>query len=228
MRQRRWGARTHRAHRAAAHGNIGLIDTHIERGFSVDTADRHGNTALHWAAREGHAEAVGHLLGLGASAAARTGSGWNAATMAAYHGHERVLELLVARGHTAEFDAGDAIGWTAVSWAAAAGRVEIMALLASAGAALEPVGAGYTPLMIAARAGHLPLVKYLLRRGVDWDRRSALGEPIEEVACAALANSELCHMFKQMRAVKDREEGRGMNEARLVRGGTKIGRNVDL
>ena len=47
-----------RTYRAAAHGNIGLIDRHIDQKLSLDTTDSHGHTALHWAAREGTIKSI--------------------------------------------------------------------------------------------------------------------------------------------------------------------------
>lgn len=51
------------ARRAAGGNHVEVMNYLIEKGASVDQADKSGRTALHWAAISGHKEATDVLLG---------------------------------------------------------------------------------------------------------------------------------------------------------------------
>ena len=64
----------------------------------MDSQDKFGGTALHWAAYYGHKEIVTLLLENGANVALRRKSGGTAMTMARDHAQKEVIELLKQAG----------------------------------------------------------------------------------------------------------------------------------
>jgi len=73
-------------------------------------------------------------------------------------------------------------GSTAMTRAASEGALESAELLRAAGADINPVRGGWSPLMRAAQAGHLELVEWLLAQGADPNVRSANGITALEAA----------------------------------------------
>ena len=55
-------------HDAACSGDVAAIEQSLAGGTAVDALDRSGMTALHWASKNGHTQAVECLLECGADA----------------------------------------------------------------------------------------------------------------------------------------------------------------
>jgi len=70
----------------------------ISKGYSVNTPDDTGNTALLVAANAGRADAVKMLLSLQADPEYHASSGWTPLLLAAYQGHDDVVQTLLASG----------------------------------------------------------------------------------------------------------------------------------
>ena len=86
-------------HSAVADGtDVEIVRQLVEAGADVNVRQRHGWTPLHGAAHEGDVELVAYFLDHGADAAATEDKGRTALDMARERGHERVAELLRARG----------------------------------------------------------------------------------------------------------------------------------
>lgn len=88
------------------------------------------------------------------------------------------------------------------------GNVELLSLLVSAGANLEVIGAGWSPIMVAAAAHHVAAVKFLLRRGVQWEDKNLRGHGCEDIACRVAPDGELCKLFTNMRSSLEYERAR--------------------
>ncbi len=102
------------------------------------------------------------LRGADPSACAPGGSDWSALIIAAAHGDELMVGLLLSRGANPDAPARD--GRRAVHFAAALADVEIVRLLAAAGAQLDAKDVyGKTALETAAGEGCEPIVAELLR-----------------------------------------------------------------
>ena len=90
---------------------------------------------------------------------------------ACFHGHEPVVQLLLAREIRRQLDVVDEQGATAFFAACHEGHESIARVLASRGASIEqPASDGSTPLFVAAQNGHYPVVKFLVESGADKDK----------------------------------------------------------
>jgi len=86
--------------RRAEHGDGGAVLALLQGGESPDAADDFGLTALHVAAKKGHAAVVGHLVGTRADVNRRASGlcGETPAFYACKYGRAEVLSLLVRHG----------------------------------------------------------------------------------------------------------------------------------
>jgi ankyrin repeat protein len=91
--------------------------------------------------------------------------------IAAHCGHHPIVRYLLNEG--AEVNDRDGYGSLALRWASTLGRVATLQLLLEAGAdAVSPGRIGETPLIQAARAGHVGVARALLAHGCgDVDTR---------------------------------------------------------
>jgi ankyrin repeat protein len=185
-------------HWAVRNGDATLVDRLLRAGAKPTTANRYGVTPLPLACEQGDPAMVERLLKAGASANLTGPQGETALHTCARAGHVAAAKVLVAHG--ASLNAGDSWrGQTPIMWAAAQGHAEMVSMLAEAGADVNarssiiawerqrtseprdkwlPPG-GFTPLLFAAREGHVDAAKALIKAGadvsvVDPDRQSAL------------------------------------------------------
>ena len=149
--------------RAARTGRAEAVRPLILHGAEVNATESwRGQSALMWAAGEGHLAAVNELVGAGADIGAKSHGGFSALLFAVRQGHKDVVQALLDAGA----DVNDALprkqrrGWTADN-ARAEGRevgasalevavsnahFEVAALLLERGANPDAAGPGWTPL----------------------------------------------------------------------------------
>jgi len=83
-------------HKAAERGDVAEVRRLVATGVDVDGVDANKITALHFAAGNGHVEALKTLLQLSANIQAKTAAqGATPLHMAAAHGHEEALKTLL-------------------------------------------------------------------------------------------------------------------------------------
>jgi ankyrin repeat protein len=138
-----------------------------------DLPDRDpGYTALHYAASSRHLEVAKRLVDAGADPNAVTEGGATPLTIviASRASDIEFVRFLLRLGATP-----DAEGTVpSVLLAAGVGNPEVVSELLAHGASPDPVGAdGMTPLIVAARQGHLDIVRVLLDAGADRSKRDA-------------------------------------------------------
>lgn len=75
-----------------------VVKALVEAGSSVDATDRHGLTALHWAARDGPIFVVHRLVNLGADVNARSSTGTVPLHLAAERGKTHAVDALLEAG----------------------------------------------------------------------------------------------------------------------------------
>lgn len=99
--------------------------------------------------------------------------GYQPIGLAAYFGHEKVVEYLIKAGAEVNSPSKNSLGVTPLQSAVAGGHLEITRLLLTAGANpnVRERG-GYTPLHTAAHNGDVEIVRSLLFGGADLEARS--------------------------------------------------------
>jgi ankyrin repeat protein len=134
---------------AARTGSLASVNALLSHGAAVDRKDdRRGQTALMWAAAEGHADIVQALIGAGADFRARLLSGFTPRLFAVRDGRLDVVRVLLKAGadvnETIPSDGPRRRGY---------------------GGGLPPAGA--TPLLVAVKNAHFELAAALLDAGAN-------------------------------------------------------------
>lgn len=168
---------------AAKKGQAALAREQLAAGADSNSAQRGGQTALHAASEGGHVEMVTLLLEKGARPGAKDKDGRTPLHLAAVGGHLEVVEKLVVKG--ADIHARSAAAsQVPVHAAAGAGHGAVVAaLLKAPGADIDVRDKALcTPLMEAARGGHLEALKILLDKGAALGAASAKGQTALDLA----------------------------------------------
>ena len=158
---------------AANSGSVEAVRDLIAHGAHVNAAEsRKGQTALMWAAAEGHSDVVKLLIDKGADVKAVSKSGFTALVFAAVKNDAASVRSLLAAGADPNYALPD--GTKALTVAASYHSGAAAAALADGGA--DPNVAdrsGNTPLHIAAQAGDVKLIQELLAKGANPNARTA-------------------------------------------------------
>ncbi|XP_049343856.1 protein VAPYRIN-LIKE-like isoform X2 [Solanum verrucosum] len=172
------------------------------QGSDTDMLDTQGWTPLHFAAHQGHVEAVGVLLNHSNFAKyVVTKQGKTAYELAIDKGHSKLYDVLqlgdtlhraARKGDVADIkkciaeganvNGKDQNGWTPLHRAAFKGRVEVVKVLVNNRAKLDIVDyVGYTPLHLAIEAGQKDVAMYLIAQGAKANLKSFKAK--EVVSC---------------------------------------------
>lgn len=149
------------------------VNSLLERGFDPNAIEPdRGDTGMILALRENSIKVFEALLNAqGINLEARARNGDNALMIACYQGNRPAVETLLARG--AEVNKP---GWTPLHYAAAIGNNEIVQMLLDKAAYIDAESPNKTtPLMMAARGGHIMTVKLLHDEGADATVKNELG-----------------------------------------------------
>ena len=156
-------------HWAAHHDRQEIAGLLLEAGATVDATNRYGVTPLALASLNGSTPMVARLLAAGADPNLPNPEGETPLMTAARTGNAGSIDTLLKHG--AEVDAVEAWrGQTALMWAAAQNQAPAVVALLSAGA--DPNARserGFTPVLFAAREGHLDVLGALVRADADVD-----------------------------------------------------------
>lgn len=145
----------------------------LARGFDPNAVEEErGDTGLIIAVREGSMEVFGVLMNardIDLQASAKNGD--TALMIACFKGNRPAVDALLAKG--AEVNRP---GWTPLHYAASIGNNELVKILLDRSAYIDAESPNKTtPMMMAARGGHILTVKLLLDEGADATLKNDLG-----------------------------------------------------
>jgi len=164
---------------AIKNDDAGAIQSLLDRGMDPNTIDPDGEPALIRSLRENAFAVFDVLLARSDTDVNRQNSvAENAIMVAAFRGRLDLVRKLLER----EADVNKT-GWTALHYAAAVGNNDIVALLLDKSAYIDAESPNHTtPLMMAARGGHIRTVKLLLDEGADSSVKNEQGMTVLEFA----------------------------------------------
>ena len=164
-------------HVAALNDTHELVSMLCRKGANVDIRNtRVGDdkTALHLAARAGHAIIVKTLLEHGTSVDIVDKYGKSPLHIAAREGHAIIVKTLLEHG--ASVDIVDKYGKSPLQTAAGRPHADIIQMLLEHGASVDIVYKhGESPLHIAASHGHNQIAKLLIDRGASLEPQDSFG-----------------------------------------------------
>ncbi len=165
----------------AEHNHTESVLSLIQLGMDVNTAAPDGTTLLMTASRNGNLPLIDALLKNRANHTIRNRHGETALMYASLQGHLAVVKRLLELGGPQE----NRDGWTALQYAVFSGHVAVARYLLAKGAKIDqPAPNSQTPLMLAAGAGKLEMVKVLIDEQANRKLRDRDGRTAAEIAAA--------------------------------------------
>lgn len=186
-------------HWAVHRASSDMVEALLSGGADVNAANRMGTTALNIAALNGDPELIEVLLLAGANPNQKLLLGETALMSAARSGTAEGVQLLIDAGADVNVQE-QSRQQTALMWAASQGHVEVARKLIAAGADLEARSkvrsmlmfvdatnggafdqgvkenlGGFSPLLFAARSGHIEVAELLVDSGADIDGAAGNG-----------------------------------------------------
>lgn len=159
--------------RAVKMDDASEVKSLLARGMDPNLVEQErGDSGLILALREGSMKVFSTLLDArNINLELKSRNGDNALMIASYKGNKPAVEALLAKG--AEVNRP---GWTPLHYAAAIGNNDIVQILLDKSAYLDAESPNKTtPIMMAARSGHILTVKLLLDSGADATLKNELG-----------------------------------------------------
>ena len=159
---------------AASTGDVARLAELLASGWDPETTDRHGSSALCWAAGAGELRACEALLAAGAIVDAPNRTGRTPLHWAARNGKEDACALLAARG--ADVHAATKDGVNAFHWAVFGAHVGAADWALRVGVDRHALNRwGCSAVHWAASAGDVAMCRWLLERGLDFSLRNQQG-----------------------------------------------------
>ena len=163
---------------ASERGYLEIVQALLGReGTDVNKGGLGGDTALHWAAREGHIEVARALLQAGANARKSNEEGQTPLHLASREGHIEIVRALLEAGAGADVRKCDKNGWSPISYACEGKHFEVFRALVEAGGDVNKLDSGgWTALHDASYHGLTEGVRYLcVERGADVNKSTTGG-----------------------------------------------------
>lgn len=166
--------------RAAIRGETARVKAALEKGLSPDVSSSSQLTPSMAAAHRGHIETLRILVEAGADLRKTDGDGDNVMTYAISGGHVNVIRFLLSHG--VEADIPIYHDMTPLFFATVRNENEIVSALLEAGAQVDFLHMGVTPLHIAARNGFDKVALLLAAKGASLKAKTPEGLTPEESA----------------------------------------------
>nr|XP_018666877.1 ankyrin repeat and SAM domain-containing protein 6-like isoform X2 [Ciona intestinalis] len=171
-------------HIAAANGHEEVVRILLIKGASLDRSNSFGWTPLMQAARYGNESVAHYLLNNKAKINVTTPMGISALTLATYGGHTKMIELFM--NHDVLADDSESVPYFTSPLAVATmqGRDDNLKKLLKKGIPPDQYFkfTDWTPLMIAALTGQLPMAKLLVEKGANPNFKNKQGKTALEIA----------------------------------------------
>ena len=163
-------------HLAAISGNLTVLSVLVTSSPDMlDTRDKAGHTALHWAVVCGHGGCVRLLCERGAGVRLADSGGGSPLHYAAMADNTRMLETLLGAGADPAME--DAAGRTACSWAASSGALAsfVSMIRRHPGALVTRDAQSLTPVHCAAALGHGEIITASVEAGAALEMEDSDG-----------------------------------------------------
>ena len=136
-----------------------------------------GQTALHYAARDGEASLMENLIKRNAKVNVEASNGWTPLHYAARSAKSECVRLILKhKPQDFDIDSETEIGWTALHFAARTGKVDSMQSLLGDGADIDAAThLGWKPFHFAILQDEVGAIRFLLDRGVSMGYTDAEG-----------------------------------------------------
>ena len=149
---------------AAFRGELLAVKWFLEKGATVACKDSRGWSMLHHAARGGDTDIISLIHTHLPNIDSKTGEGITPLMVATLWGKLHAVKWFLEKGATVACENNE--GWNTLHYAAQGGDTDIISLIHTHLPNIESkTGEGHTPLMVAALAGKLHVVKLFLERG---------------------------------------------------------------
>ncbi|XP_046546810.1 ankyrin repeat domain-containing protein 50-like [Haliotis rubra] len=182
---------------AARWGHKGVFDLLVSRGGDVALVSDHGDNILHVACYGGHVDMVKHILyKYHVNLDTRNQYGRTAVMVAARMGYVSVVDLLIRRGADVSLvnDEGDNLLHVACSGGHLA-MVEYVVLRDLVDINCTEL-LGMTPLMLAAKHGHIKVFDFLVSEECDVSVLTVNGDNVLHVACSGGNEGMVNHIIQ--------------------------------
>ena len=152
---------------ATIHGSIECLKILLQRGSNVDQQNNNGKTALSMAAKFGSVESIEILLQHNASINVQDYSKKTALMYAAFGNHADCVKILIASGAMLDITDNEKLDALMLSLINNEDD-KCPLLLIRSGCSLHNVSmSGYTPLQICVNRNRIPLIKEMIKHGVN-------------------------------------------------------------
>lgn len=170
-------------HWAAFKGNSEIVNLLLEKGAEPSPMNKNGDTPLNYAIADRSMETIDLLLDNGAEYD-RTGiKALYMLQKSAKTGLERFFKVIVEREGYSLFVDKERNRWT-LQDAISGGSIELVKILLEKNIPLEKNGDiyGWTPIHYAASKNRLPMLEFLVKKGIDINKRTKSGETAYNLA----------------------------------------------